>query len=121
MNLDDVRIQSMQSHGVQVINNTVVYANNVRAMRNGIGVGGGDGFRADGTLGSSVLNCTGCTAFANFGIGFNAINSGAIRISDSNVYNHGTGISGNVKSGGNNRFAANTSNGSPGVTDITVQ
>jgi hypothetical protein len=121
MNLQDVRINSMQSHGIQVINNTVVYAENVKAMRNGIGVGGGDGFRADGTIGSSVLNCTGCTAFANFGIGFNALNSGAIRISDSNVYNHGTGVSGNVRSGGNNRFAANTANGALQPTDITVQ
>src|SRR5918998_1079693 len=34
MNLEDVRINSMQTHGVQAINNTVVYAQNVKSMRN---------------------------------------------------------------------------------------
>jgi hypothetical protein len=121
MNLNDVRIHSMQSHGIQVINNTVVYAQDVKSMRNGIGVGGGDGIRADGTIGSSIINCTECTVFANGTTGFNAPNSGLIRITNSNVYNHATGIAGNVKSGGGNKFAANTSNGTPTASDITTQ
>jgi len=121
MNIDDVRIKSMQSHGIQIINNTVAYASNVYSMRNGVGVGGGDGFRADGTIGSSILNCTECTAFGNFTTGYNAINSGVIRITNSNVYNHATGIAGTVRSGGNNKFAANTSNGTPVATDIVTQ
>lgn len=121
MNMDDVRIHSMQSHGIQVINNTVVFAQNVNSMRNGIGVSGGDGVRADGTVGSSQLNCTNCSVFGNFTTGFNAINSGVIRITNSNIYNHATGIAGTVRSGGGNKFASNTVNGTPAATDITTQ
>src|ERR687894_1637063 len=34
MNLEDVRINSMQSHGIQAINNTAIHARNVKSMRN---------------------------------------------------------------------------------------
>ena len=119
MNLDDVRINSMQSHGIQAINNTAVHAKNVRAMRCGIGVGGGDGFRAEGT---SSINCTECTAFANFTNGFNAVGTGVIRITNCDVYNNVTGVTGaNIRSGGNNKFAANGAAGAVGVTDVTTQ
>ena len=121
MNMDDVRIHSMQSHGVQAINNVAIFATNVRSTRNGIGAAGGDGFRADGTIGASVINCTNCTSYANISVGYNAVNSGLVRITNSNSYNNATGISGNVKSGGGNKFAANGVNGTPTATDITTQ
>ncbi len=121
MNLQDVRINSMSSHGIQVINNTIVFAKNVHAFRSGVG-GTGDGFRADGTSGSSIINCTGCSSNANLANGFNAVNSGLIRISDCDIYhNASTGISNNVRSGGGNRFAFNGVNGTPVATDIVIQ
>jgi hypothetical protein len=119
MNLDDVRINAMQSHGIQAINNTAIFATNVRAMRCGIGVGGGDGFRTEG---NSSLNATNCSAFANFTTGFNATGSSVIRITGCNIYNNTTGVAGtNIRSGGDNRFAANGANGALGVTDVTTQ
>ncbi len=119
MNLDDVRINSMQSHGVHAINNTIVHARGVKSMRNGLGVGGGDGYRADG---NSSMNFTECTAYANFSNGFNALGASVIRITNCDVYNNGVaGISGTVRSGGNNKFAANAANGAPVPTDITTQ
>ena len=120
MNMDDVRINAMQSHGVQAINNTVIHATNVKAMRNGIGALGGDGFRAEG---NSIINCNNCIAFANFSIGYDATGASTIRITNCDVYNNGvSGISNTgVKSGGNNRFAANAANGTPVATDITIQ
>src|SRR5215204_526088 len=56
INLEDVRIQGMSSHGIQAINNTVIFARDVQSVRNGTS-GTGDGFRADGTIGSSIINC----------------------------------------------------------------
>jgi hypothetical protein len=124
MNLQDVRINSMASHGVQVLNNTIIFGKNVHAFNNGVGGVGifGDGFRAEGTSGSSIINCTGCSSNANTANGFNAFNSGVIRISDCEIFNNGsTGISGTVRSGGGNRFAANGVNGTPVATDIVIQ
>jgi hypothetical protein len=122
MNLQDVRINSMSSHGVQAINNTIIFAKNVHVFNNGVGAAFGDGFRAEGASGSSTINCTGCSSNANTANGFNAFNSGLIRISDCDVYHNGsTGISGNVKSGGGNRFAFNGVNGTPAATDIVIQ
>ena len=122
MNLQDVRINSMSSHGVQVINNTIVFAKNVHVFNNGLGAAFGDGFRAEGTTGASTINCTGCSSNANTANGFNAFGSGLIRISDCDVYHNGsTGISGNVRSGGGNRFAFNGVNGTPAATDIVIQ
>jgi hypothetical protein len=119
MVMDDVRINSMQSHGIQAINNTVIVATNVRATRNGIGALGGDGFRAEG---NSAINCVNCVAFANFNIGYNATGAATVRIDGSSAYNNGVaGISNTVKSSGNNRFAANAANGTPAATDYTVQ
>jgi hypothetical protein len=121
MNLEDVRINSMSSHGIQAINNTIIFARNVHAFNNGVG-GTGDGFRAEGTSGSSIINCTGCSSNTNTANGFNAFNVGLIRISDCEVYhNASTGISNNVRSGGGNRFAFNGVNGTPAATDIVVQ
>ena len=121
MNLQDVRINSMSSHGIQAINNTIIFAKNVHAFRNGVG-GTGDGFRADGTTGSSIINCTDCSSSANTANGFNAVNAGLIRISDCDIYhNASTGISNNVRSGGGNRFAFNGVNGTPVATDIVIQ
>ena len=112
----------MSSHGVQAINNTIIFAKNVHVFNNGVGAAFGDGFRAEGTSGSSTINCTGCSSNANTANGFNAFNSGLIRISDCDVYHNGsTGISGNVKSGGGNRFAFNGVNGTPVATDIVIQ
>jgi hypothetical protein len=122
MNLQDVRINSMSSHGIQAINNTIIFAKNVHVFNNGVGAAFGDGFRAEGTSGSSTINCTGCSSNANTANGFNAFNSGLIRISDCDVYHNGsTGISGNVRSGGGNRFAFNGVNGTPVATDIVIQ
>lgn len=122
MNLQDVRINSMSSHGIQAINNTVIFAKNVHAFNNGLGAAFGDGFRAEGTSGASTINCTNCSSNANTANGFNAFNSGLIRISESDVYHNGsTGISGNVRSGGSNRFAFNGVNGTPVATDIVIQ
>ena len=122
MNLQDVRINSMLSHGIQAINNTIIFAKNVHAFNNGLGATFGDGFRADGTSGSSIINCTACSSNANTANGFNALGSGLIRISDSDVYhNASTGISGTVRSGGGNRFAFNGVNGTPVATDIVIQ
>ena len=121
MNLQDVRINSMSSHGIEAINNTIIFAKNVHAFNNGTG-GTGDGFRADGTTGASTINCTGCSSNANLSNGFNAVNVGLIRISDCDVYhNASTGISNNVRSGGGNRFAFNGVNGTPVATDIVIQ
>ena len=122
MNLQDVRINSMSSHGVQAINNTIIFAKNVHVFNNGLGAAFGDGFRAEGTSGSSIINCTGCSSNANTANGFNAFNSGLIRISECDVYHNGsTGISGTVRSGGGNRFAFNGVNGTPVATDIVIQ
>jgi hypothetical protein len=122
MNLQDVRINSMSSHGVQAINNTIIFAKNVHVFNNGVGAAFGDGFRAEGTSGSSIINCTGCSSNANTANGFNAFNVGLIRISECDVYHNGsTGISGNVRSGGTNRFAFNGVNGTPVATDIVIQ
>jgi len=123
MNLQDVRINSMSSHGIQAINNTIIFGKNVHAFNNGVGTGiFGDGFRADGTSGSSIINCTGCSSNANTANGFNALNSGLIRISDCEIFhNASTGISGTVRSGGGNRFAFNGVNGTPVATDIVIQ
>ena len=118
MNLEDVRINSMQSHGIQAINNTAIHAKRVKAMRCGIGVGGGDGFRAEG---NATINCTDCVAFANISTGFNATGAANIRVTNCDVYNNQTGISNTVKSGGGNKFAANGANGTPAATDITTQ
>jgi hypothetical protein len=119
MTLDDVRINAMQSHGILATNNTAVFATNVRANRNGLGNITGDGFRAEG---NSTINCVNCVSFANIFAGFNAVGGSAnIRIDGSSSYNNATGISGNVRSTGNNRFAANGANGAPQPTDITIQ
>lgn len=118
MRLQDVRVQAMSSHGIQATNNTVVYAKNVAAARNGVS-GVGDGFRAEG---NSTINCVGCDAFANFSNGYNAVGLSAnVRIIDSDAINNGTGIAGQVRSAGDNRFASNGANGSPQPTDIVVQ
>ncbi|MCA1578356.1 MAG: hypothetical protein LC794_13450 [Acidobacteria bacterium] len=121
MNLENVRINSMSSHGIQAINNTIIFARSVHVFNSGVG-GTGDGFRAEGLSGSSTINCTGCSSNANAANGFNAFNVGLIRISDCEVYhNASTGISNNVRSGGGNRFAFNGVNGTPAATDIVVQ
>ncbi|MBC7931041.1 MAG: hypothetical protein H7Z38_10820 [Rubrivivax sp.] len=119
MSLEDVRIDGMTSHGIQAINNTAIYAKDVRSSRNGVGNITGDAFRAEG---NSSINCDGCTAFGNVFTAYNAVGVSAnIRINDSSAFNNTTGLAGNVRSTGNNRFAANGSNGTPAATDITIQ
>jgi len=62
------------------------------------------------------------TPDASFSTGYNAVGLNAnIRIIDSDAINNTTGIAGNVRSAGDNRFAANGSNGTPQPTDITIQ
>ena len=118
MRLQDVRINAMNSHGIQATNNTAIFARNVHATRNGLS-GVGDGFRAEG---NSTINCIDCDSFANFSTGYNAVGLNAnVRIIDSTAFNNATGIAGNVRSAGNNHFAANGANGAPAPTDITTQ
>ena len=118
MRLQDVRVNAMNSHGIQATNNTAIFAKNVSATRNGLS-GVGDGFRAEG---NSTINCVSCDSFANFSTGYNAVGLSAnIRIIDSDSFNNTTGIAGNIRSAGNNRFAANGANGAPAPTDITIQ
>jgi hypothetical protein len=118
MRLQDVRVNAMNSHGIQATNNTAIFAKNVSATRNGLS-GVGDGFRAEG---NSTINCVSCDSFANFSTGYNAVGLSAnVRIIDSDSFNNATGIAGNVRSAGNNRFAANGANGAPAPTDITIQ
>lgn len=109
--LDNVHIDSMSSHGLQAVNNTLFSIRNSIFARHV-----GDGIRSEAASVNLIVEDS--TSIGN-NIGVNAV-AGTIRINNVGMYHNNQNLSSNVLSSGLNRSAGNTVTNNPSVGGFTI-
>ena len=110
-NLESVYINGMTSHGIEVVNNTLMVMHNVETSRNG-----GSGVRS--AAASNDISITDSIASFN-ATGFQ-VTAGTIRIANCGMFYNTTNLTGNVSTGGDNRSGGNTTTNAPVAGGMTV-